>query len=67
MPDNTGLEENDVETTAEQAPVIWPEPSRLDSWWHRIMTDNTASAAGTGSAAGTASPESEDTSRPPRR
>ncbi|MEU1984982.1 hypothetical protein [Nocardia sp. NPDC019395] len=39
MPDNTGPEENDVETTAEHTPVIWPEPSRLDSWWRDIMTD----------------------------
>lgn len=39
MPDNTGPEEHDVEPTAEHTPVIWPEPSRLDSWWHDIMTD----------------------------
>ncbi|MGW0007745.1 hypothetical protein [Nocardia grenadensis] len=42
MPDNTGPEENDVESTAEHAPVIWPEPSRLDSWWRDIMTDPSA-------------------------
>lgn len=44
MPDNTGPEENDVESTTEHAPVIWPEPSRLDSWWRDIMTDPIAGA-----------------------
>ncbi|MBF6350911.1 hypothetical protein IU448_18085 [Nocardia flavorosea] len=37
MPDNTGPEENDVETTADHTPVIWPEPSRLEAWWRDIM------------------------------
>lgn len=47
MPDNTGPEENDVETASEHTPVIWPEPSRLDSWWRDIMTDpGSASTAG---------------------
>lgn len=40
MPDdNTGPEEHDVELNSEHTPVIWPEPSRLDSWWRDIMTD----------------------------
>lgn len=39
MPDNTGPEENDVESTAEHTPVIWPQPSRLDAWWRDIMAD----------------------------
>ncbi|WP_217998065.1 hypothetical protein [Nocardia paucivorans] len=34
MFENTGPEE----TEAEQTLVVWPEPSRLDSWWQRIMT-----------------------------
>lgn len=34
MFENTGPEETEVE----QMSVVWPEPSRLDSWWRRIMT-----------------------------
>lgn len=39
MPDNTGPEENDVETSTDHTPVIWPEPSRLEAWWRDIMAD----------------------------
>lgn len=46
MPDNTGPEENDVETTADHTPVIWPEPSRLETWWRDIMADPGAPGPG---------------------
>ncbi|WP_175648029.1 hypothetical protein [Nocardia donostiensis] len=35
MPEYAGPDEAELD----QAPVVWPEPSRLDSWWHHVMTD----------------------------
>ncbi|MGV9666040.1 hypothetical protein ACWDUL_40530 [Nocardia niigatensis] len=36
------------DTTAQPAigrnSVIWPDPSPLDSWWHRVMYTETSSA-----------------------